>query len=49
MSITATVYGAKDMGSMVLVNLGAAYPDQLLTVVLRGEAKSKANDIDGKL
>jgi len=37
------------MGSMILVNLGAGYPKQLLTIVLRGEAKSKGSDIDGKM
>ncbi len=42
------VYGTKDIGSMVLVNLGAAYPNQVLTLVLRGDAKSLATQIDGK-
>lgn len=47
-SIEGKVYSSKDMGSMILINLGAAYPNQLLTVVLRGEAKSKGIGIDGK-
>lgn len=45
---TGKVYGSKDMGSFVLVNVGAAYPDQLLTVVLRGEAKGAASEVNGK-
>jgi len=31
--ICSKVYGAKDFSSMVLVNMGAAYPDQLFTIV----------------
>jgi hypothetical protein len=46
--VTAKVFGTKDFGSMVLVNLGAAYPDSPLTVVLRGDAKSLGTDLDGK-
>jgi len=42
------VFGTKDIGSMVLVNLGAAYPNQLLTLALKGQAKSLASQIDGK-
>ncbi|MFI5163318.1 MAG: S1/P1 nuclease [Sphingobacteriales bacterium] len=45
-TITAKVYGTKDVGSMLLVNVGAAYPDSPLTVVLRGDAKSLV--VDGK-
>jgi DNA/RNA endonuclease YhcR with UshA esterase domain len=33
---------------MVLVNLGAAYPNQLLTLALKGDAKSLSSGIDGK-
>jgi S1/P1 Nuclease len=47
-TITAKVFGTKDFGSMVLVNLGAAYPDSPLTVVLRGDAKSLGSGLDGK-
>ncbi|MDN5289046.1 MAG: hypothetical protein JWR38_5320 [Mucilaginibacter sp.] len=46
--VTGKVYSSKDIGSMVLVNLGAAYPNQLLTVALKGNAKSLANQLDGK-
>jgi hypothetical protein len=42
------VYGYKDFGSMVLLNIGAAYPNQPLTVVLRGKAKAVAAKVDGK-
>jgi hypothetical protein len=42
------VNGIKDIGSMVLVNLGAAYPNQLLTLALKGDAKPLASQIDGK-
>lgn len=47
-TVTAQVYGTRDFGSMVLVNLGAAYPNSLLTVVLRGDAKSLGQNLDGK-
>jgi hypothetical protein len=40
-------YSHSDKGSLILVNIGAEYPDQLLTVVLRGAAKSLAANIDG--
>jgi len=38
--VEGKVYGIKDVGSMILVNLGAPYPNQLATVVLRGKARS---------
>jgi hypothetical protein len=47
-TIQSKVYSARDMGSMVLVNLGAAYPNQLLTLVLREGAKDKGKDLEGK-
>ena len=47
--VTGKVYGAKDIGSMVLVNLGASYPNQILTVALKGSAKVLADKIDGKV
>ena len=45
-TVTARVYGSKDFSSMILVNVGAAYPDSPLTVVLRGDAKSL--EVEGK-
>ncbi|NCD68031.1 S1/P1 nuclease [Mucilaginibacter agri] len=42
------VSGRRDMGSFVLVNLGGEYPNQLLTVMLRGESKSLAKELTGK-
>src|ERR1700744_1636920 len=47
-TVTAQVFGTKDFGSMILVNLGAAYPNSPLTIVLRGDAKSLGKDLDGK-
>jgi len=47
-TVTGKVYGIKDVKSMVLVNVGAAFPNQLLTVVLKDETKDLANKIDGK-
>jgi hypothetical protein len=46
--VRSKVYGHKDFGSMVLVNMGAAYPDALFTIVLRGEAKVLGDNLDGK-
>ncbi len=43
-----TVYSVKDMGSFVLVNLGADYPNQIATVVLRGDARTYKTSITGK-
>jgi hypothetical protein len=48
-TVTAQVYGVKDIGSMALVNLGAAYPNQLLTVALKGNAKGLATLLDKQL
>jgi DNA/RNA endonuclease YhcR with UshA esterase domain len=47
-TVTGRVYSSKDIGSMVLVNLGAVYPNQLLTVVLKGDAKQLAGQITDK-
>jgi hypothetical protein len=47
-SVEGKVYGLKDIGSMVLVNLGAAYPNQLLTIALKGNAKQLASQLEGK-
>lgn len=47
-SVQGKVYSSKDIGSMVLVNLGAAYPNQLLTVALKGNAKELGNQLDNK-
>jgi hypothetical protein len=48
-TVTAKVYGTKDVGSMILVNVGAAFPDSPLTVVLRNDTKTLASEIDGKI
>jgi DNA/RNA endonuclease YhcR with UshA esterase domain len=47
--VCSKVYGQKDFGSMVLVNMGGAFPNSLFTIVLRGDAKSLAGSLDGKL
>lgn len=47
-TVTAKVFGTKDITSMILVNLGAAYPDSPLTVVLKGDTRSLAEGLDGK-
>lgn len=46
--VCAVVYGYKALDGLTLVNLGAAYPDQLMTVVLKGGAKDAYTGIDGK-
>jgi len=46
--VCGKVYGYKALDNLTLVNLGAAYPDQLLTVVLRGDAKDIYNGWDGQ-
>ena len=47
-SVQGKVYSSKDIGSMVLVNLGAAYPNQLLTVALKGNAKVLGTQLENK-
>ncbi len=44
--ISAKVYGFKVLDNMTLVNLGGSYPDQLLTVVLRGDARDAYKGLD---
>jgi hypothetical protein len=46
--VCAVVYGYKALDGLTLVNLGASFPDQLMTVVLKGAAKDLAASIDGK-
>ena len=43
------VYGHKDSGDTTFVYLGAAYPNQPLTVVLTGNAKTAFGNMDKKL
>ena len=47
-AVSGQVYGSRDNGSFYLVNVGAAYPNQQLTVALRGETKKLWTDFDGK-
>lgn len=46
--VTGKVFSLKDIKSMVLVNVGAAHPKQLLTLALKGNAKKLADKINGK-
>jgi hypothetical protein len=46
--VTAKAYSSKDIGSMILVNLGGAYPNQLLTLAIKGKAKEGIANLDGK-
>ncbi len=46
--VSAKVFGFKALSGLILVNLGAAYPDQLMTVVLKGAAMTIADGLDGK-
>jgi hypothetical protein len=48
-SVSGKVFSSKDIGSMVLVNLGAAYPNQLLTVALKGKAKELGIQLADKM
>lgn len=48
-TLTSKAYSHSDKGSFMLVNLGADYPNALLTVVLRGSAKALGENIDGKM
>ena len=47
-TVTGKVFSSKDIKSTVLVNLGGPYPKQLLTVVLKGDARQLAGQIDDK-
>lgn len=44
--VSGRAYSSRDIGSMVLVNIGAAYPDQVFTLALKGAAKELK--LDGK-
>lgn len=47
-AVTGKIYGVKDIGSMVLVNMGGAYPKQLLTLAMKGKAKTLGLTLAGK-
>ncbi|WP_311954606.1 S1/P1 nuclease [Mucilaginibacter terrae] len=47
-TVSGKVFSSRDIGSMILVNLGAAYPNQLLTLALKGDAKALGTQLDGK-
>ncbi|MEO7214504.1 MAG: S1/P1 nuclease [Mucilaginibacter sp.] len=46
--IQGKVFSSRDIGSMILVNLGAAYPNQLLTIALKGKAKEIGSQLENK-
>ncbi|GAA4920029.1 S1/P1 nuclease [Mucilaginibacter defluvii] len=46
--VTGKVFSSRDIGSMILVNLGAAYPNQLLTIALKGKAKEFGSQLENK-
>ncbi|WP_432328037.1 S1/P1 nuclease [Mucilaginibacter sp. P25] len=47
-NVIATVADYKELGEILLVNLGAAYPNQQLTLLFRGEAKAFGEKIKEK-
>jgi hypothetical protein len=42
------VYGHNNKANFIAIYLGAVYPNQLLTINLKGKLRDLANDIDGK-
>jgi hypothetical protein len=46
--VQGKIYSTKDIGSMVLANMGAAYPNQLLTLAIKGNAKQLGALLEGK-
>ena len=47
-TVSGKAFSSRDIGSMVLVNLGAAYPNQMLTLALKGDAKALGMGMEGK-
>src|SRR5579863_6794627 len=47
-NVCAKVYGIKALDNLTLVNLGAAYPNQPLTIVLRDAARDIGAGLEGK-
>ena len=47
-NVCAKVFGIKALDNLTLVNLGAAYPNQPLTIVLRDAARDIGPGLDGK-
>jgi hypothetical protein len=47
-NVCAKVYGIKALDNLTLVNLGAAYPNQPLTIVLRDAAREIGPSLEGK-
>ena len=47
-TVCAKVYGHKDLDGLTLVNLGAAFPNSPMTVVLKGAALATYKKLDGR-
>lgn len=47
-TVCARVHGHKDLDDIKLVNLGAAYPNHLMTMVLKGRALKEVRRINGR-
>lgn len=47
-TVQGKIFSSKDIGSMILANMGAAYPNQLLTLAIKGDARPAAGQLDGK-
>jgi hypothetical protein len=45
-TVSGKVFSSRDIGSMVLVNLSAAYPNQLLTVALKEKPRLSRSDYE---
>ena len=48
-TVKGKIFGIKDIGSMALADVGAPYPNQLLTLAIKGSAKSLSDQINGKM
>lgn len=47
--VVGKVFGTKDVGNMAFINLDGNYPKQLLTVVLKGDARQLADKFKDRL
>jgi hypothetical protein len=46
--VCGKIYGYKEFSGLTLLNMGADYPNQLLTIVLKGEANKEYSGLKGK-
>lgn len=47
-TVRGKIFSSRDIGSMVLTNMGAAYPNQLLNVAFKGAAKDMGTQLADK-